>query len=67
MIIIGMSLYLSFIQGDFDQTDMDAWEARYPERTKGTLQLINLLGTPYWQTPAHLNEADLPTWSESRI
>ena len=51
-----------FHTGDFDQTDIDAWEARYPEETRGTLQLINLWGTPYWQTPSHLNEADLPHW-----
>mmetsp|Transcript_15553 Transcript_15553/g.25941 ORF Transcript_15553/g.25941 Transcript_15553/m.25941 type:complete len:227 (+) Transcript_15553:2327-3007(+) len=50
-----------FHTGDFNDDDLVDWEHRYPLKTKGTLQLINLRDTPYWQTPAWLNEDDLAT------
>jgi hypothetical protein len=51
-----------FHTGDFDASDLTAWEQRYPIETKGTIQLIDLLNTPYWQVPDWLDEADLPNW-----
>ena len=45
-----------FHTGDFAESDLDEWERSglYPTqcRQDGTLQLINLMGSPYWQTPS---------------
>jgi hypothetical protein len=51
-----------FHTGDFDYTDIQKWEKRYPPEAKGVLQEINLLNTPYWKVPPWLDEADLPNW-----
>lgn len=51
-----------FHTGDFDAADLEAWEQKFPAETKGTIQLVNLLNTPYWQVPSWLDAADLPKW-----
>ena len=52
-----------FHTGDFTNDDLQLWEqSRYPKETRGTIQLINLNNTPYWQTPSHIHEQDLSTW-----
>jgi hypothetical protein len=52
-----------FHTGDFTNDDLQLWEqSRYPQETRGTIQLINLNNTPYWQTPSHIQEQDLSTW-----
>jgi hypothetical protein len=51
-----------FHTGDFDASDLMTWEQRYPAESKGTIQLIDLLNTPYWQVPDWLDEGDLPNW-----
>lgn len=59
-----------FHTGDFTEADLDEWERLrlYPSKCRGTLQLINLLGSPYWKTPSHLNETDLiRRWSNPKF
>lgn len=51
-----------FHTGDFDKSDLQGWEERYPAKTKGTIQLVDLLNTPYWQVPDWMDEDDLPNW-----
>mmetsp|Transcript_9596 Transcript_9596/g.10653 ORF Transcript_9596/g.10653 Transcript_9596/m.10653 type:complete len:353 (+) Transcript_9596:334-1392(+) len=51
-----------FHTGDFNGSDIEGWKRRYPPETNDTIQLINLLNTPYWKLPSWLNEGDLPKW-----
>jgi hypothetical protein len=52
-----------FHTGDFTNDDLQFWEqSRYPSETRGTIQLINLKNTPYWETPSNIREQDLSTW-----
>jgi hypothetical protein len=59
-----------FHTGDFTEPDLGEWERleRYPSKCRGTLQLINLLESPYRKTPSHINEADLiHRWSNPKF
>jgi hypothetical protein len=57
-----------FHTGDINNDNLQLWEQRsYPQETWGTIQLINLNNTPYWQTPSHIQEQDLSTWHNTNF
>jgi hypothetical protein len=51
-----------FHTGDFDSDDLRIMESRYERKYRGVIQLVNLLGTSYWQIPEWLAGDDPATW-----
>ena len=52
-----------FHTGDFDRNDLVTIQQRYPAHARHVLVLVNLFGTPFWQTPTHLQKEDPTTWA----
>lgn len=53
-----------FHVGDFKTEDLQQLEWRYSMETRGTIQLVNLANTPYWQIPDNLQDDDQSKWAE---
>lgn len=51
-----------FHLGDFDTEDLQQFEWRFPDAARGTIQLVNLADTHYWQLPANLQDEDPGRW-----
>lgn len=51
-----------FHTGDFDAEDLKQLEWRFSESTKGTIHLVNIANTPYWQLPEDLVHDDKRHW-----
>jgi hypothetical protein len=51
-----------FHLGDFTVQDLQQLEWRYDDALRGTIQLVNIANTEYWQLPANLAKDDPSKW-----
>lgn len=52
-----------FHSGDFDVDDLQQLEFRYPATAKGSIQLVNLANSEFWELPWNLRKEDPSKWS----
>jgi Glycolipid 2-alpha-mannosyltransferase len=52
-----------FHTGEFSKKDLTTLEQRHPEETWGTMRLVNIGNTLYWEVPAHLLYDNRRKWN----